>query len=115
MISLLSIHWLLAVALWYIINGILHDIAVISKHASGYDRDLMRLLMDGHLLILSGVLMLVSWLMLRQGITWGYVIGGIVTLGMIVYCAMIFPFLKSIFTLVISIIVLLVCIAGIWR
>ena len=102
---------LLAASAWYFINGILHDIFVIKRHTTGYDRDLMRLLMDGHLLILCGVLMLISWMMTREGNTWGAVLGLVTGVSMIVYCAMIFPFLKSIFTLVISVIVCIVCIA----
>ena len=66
--------------------------------------------MDGHILVLSGALMLASWLMIEQGIYWGFIIGGIVALFMIIYCAMIFPFLKSFGSLLISIIALLVCI-----
>ena len=108
--SLLSHYWLLFAAAWYGINGILHDIFVIRQHKTGYDKDLMRLLMDGHLLILSGILMLLSWLIAKQEIVWGYRIGAIVALSMIVYCAMIFPFLKSFGTLLISTVVLLICV-----
>ena len=108
--TILSHYWLLFSAAWYGINGILHDIFVIRQHQKKYDRDLMRLLMDGHLLILSGVLMLVSWMMLQQEVMWGNIIGAIVSLFMIVYVAMIFPFLKSFGTLLISILVFLVCI-----
>jgi hypothetical protein len=107
--SFLSHHWLLFSAAWYGINGILHDIFVIRQHQKKYDRDLMRLLMDGHLLILSGALMVASWMMLQREVIWGNVIGAIVSLFMIVYVAMIFPFLKSFGTLLISILVFLVC------
>jgi hypothetical protein len=110
MTSLLSHHWLLFAAAWYGINGILHDIFVIRQQETGYDKNLMRLLMDGHVLILSGALMLASWLMVQQHVVWGYSIGAIVTLFMIVYVGMIFPFLKSFGTLLISIVVFLVCI-----
>ena len=110
MTSLLSYHWLLFAAAWYGINGILHDIFVIRQHKTGYDRDLMRLLMDGHVLILSGALMLVSWIMVQQGVNWGYIIGAVVTFFMIVYVVMIFPFLKSFATLLISIVVFSMCI-----
>jgi len=110
MTSLLSHHWLIFAAAWYGINGILHDIFVLKQHQKGYDRDLLRLLMDGHVLILSGALMVVSWLMLQREVMWGNIIGAIVTFFMIVYVAMIFPFLKSFGTLLVSILVLLVCI-----
>jgi hypothetical protein len=100
---------LLLVSIWYFANGILHDIFVLQKHKSGYDRELLRLLMDGHVLILSGALLFVSWLMVKQGIAWGAIIGFIVGIGMIIYCVMIFPFLKSFVTLFLSIIICIVC------
>ena len=56
----------IAAAGWYMINGLLHDYFVITRHKTGYDRDLMRLLLDGHLLIVSGIMMLMSWMMLLQ-------------------------------------------------
>ena len=108
--STLSHYVILISAAWYLINGILHDIFVIRNHKTGYDKDLMRLLMDGHVLILSGLLMLISWMMLREHNQWGAIIGFVIGTGMIVYCVMIFPFLKSFFTLFISIAVALVCV-----
>jgi hypothetical protein len=108
--SLILQSSLLFTAAWYASTASCHDLFVIRQHKTGYDKNLMRLLMDGHVLILSGVLMLMSWLMIRQGVHWGYIIGAIVALFMIVYCAMIFPFLKSFGTLLISILVFLVCI-----
>jgi len=106
--SIFSIHWFVAVSIWYFVNGVLHDIFVIKKHSGGYDRELLRLLMDGHVLILSGALLFVSWMMVRQGIALGAIAAFIIGVGMIVYCAMIFPFLKSIVTLILSIIICVV-------
>ena len=107
---LLSKYWLLAAAIWYTINGILHDIFVTINHKGKYDRELLRLLMDGHLLILSGVLMFVSYFMAQQKIPYGAWAGLIISISMLVYCAMIFPFLKSIGTIAISIMVMTVSI-----
>ena len=104
--TIFSKYWFLVAALWYAINGILHDIFVVIKHEGGYDRELLRLLMDGHVLILSGALMFISYLMASRGISYGALIAIIVAIGMLVYCIMIFPFLKSIGTMAISIIVL---------
>jgi len=108
--ALLSVNWVLAAALWYFVNGILHDFFVIKNHKAGYDRDLLRLLMDGHVLILSGAVLFVCYLMLLAGIQHGALIGFIIALGMVVYCLMIFPFLKSFVTLFVSLIVAVVCI-----
>lgn len=36
----LSIHWVLVAGIWYLGNGILHDVFVLIKHKGGYDREL---------------------------------------------------------------------------
>jgi hypothetical protein len=101
--AILSIHWFLVAAVWYTINGVLHDIFVVKAHKGPYNRELLRLLMDGHVLLLSGLIVGVCWYMLKTDIVYGAIIGLIIALGMIVYCIMIFPFLKSIVTLALSI------------
>jgi hypothetical protein len=106
--AFLNPHWLAGAAAWYAVNGLLHDYFVLRNHNGGYDRELLRLLMDGHVLILSGALLFISWFMLRQGIVWGAIISFTTGLSMIIYCGMIFPFLKSFVTLFISIAVCLV-------
>jgi hypothetical protein len=108
--TLLSKYWLLVAGIWYAGNGILHDIFVIINHKTKYDRELLRLLMDGHLLILSGIIMFVSYLMVQKGMPYGAWTGIITAISMLVYCMMIFPFLKSIGTIAITIIALIVCI-----
>jgi hypothetical protein len=96
--------WFLIAGLWYAVNGILHDVFVIKNHSGSYDRELLRLLMDGHVLVLSGALMLVCWQMQRSQLPFSELIALIVSLGMILYCAMIFPFLKSFVTLLVSLV-----------
>ena len=108
MSSLFSMNWFLAGAIWYFINGALHDIFVIRQHQGKYNRELLRLLMDGHVLILSGLLMLVCWFMAKQDLVWSARIGMTVSLFMLIYCAMIFPFLKSFATIIISAVIFLV-------
>lgn len=108
--NILSRYWLLIAAGWYAINGILHDIFVIINHKGKYDRELLRLLMDGHVLIFSGLIMIVSFLMAQNNPVYSAVSGIIVAIFMLVYCIMIFPFLKSFGTMAISIMVLVVCI-----
>ena len=107
---LLSPYWLLGAAIWYFGNGVLHDIFVIRGHKGGYDRELLRLLMDGHVLILSGIIMFVCYLMVLNKMQYGALIGIIVSLAMLLYCVMIFPFLKSIGTIIVTNIVIIVCI-----
>ena len=111
--ALFSIHWLLVAGIWCGINGILHDIFIIKAHKGPYDRELLRLLMDGHLLILSGIVLAICWYAVRSNIVYGAVIGFVIALSMIVYCFMIFPFLKSFITLILSIILAVACI-NIW-
>jgi hypothetical protein len=100
---LLSIHWALIASVWYFGNGILHDAFVLIKHKGKYDRELLRLLMDGHVLMLSGAVVFVCYLMLLNKIQCGGLISIIVAGFMILYCLMIFPFLKSFGTIGISI------------
>ncbi|MDB5282465.1 MAG: hypothetical protein JWO06_1540 [Bacteroidota bacterium] len=107
---ILSVHWVLGAALWFLINGILHDIFVVINHKGNYNRDLLRLLMDGHVLILSGAILLVCYVMLLNKISSAAVIGIIVGVGMLAYCFMIFPFLKSFITMAISVLLIIVCI-----
>lgn len=107
---LLSIHWVLVASLWYFVNGILHDFFILINHKGKYDRDLLRLLMDGHVLILSGVIVFVCYLMMLHKIQYGPIVSIIIAVGMLVYCAMIFPFLKSFVTIIISIILIIVSI-----
>src|ERR1700737_4187988 len=105
---LLSIHWILVTALWYFINGLLHDIFVLKNRKRNYDRELLRLLMDGHVLMLSGVIVFVSYLMALNKIPYAGLIGIIIAAGMLVYCAMIYPFLRSFGTIIMSVILVIV-------
>jgi hypothetical protein len=111
--NFLSVHWALVASVWYFGNGILHDAFVLAKHKGSYNRELLRLLMDGHVLMLSGAVIFVCWLMMLNKIQCGGVISIIVAAFMLLYCVMIFPFLKSIGTIIISIILIIVCIKAI--
>jgi hypothetical protein len=86
---------------WNLLNGILHDIFVLlSEKGKKYDRDLLRLLMDGHILMTCGLIQIGAGMLLKTGSPWALYLEGIACLSMIVYCLMIFPFLKSFGTLV---------------
>jgi hypothetical protein len=105
---LFSIHWVLITSLWYFINGVLHDVFVLINHKGKYDRDLLRLLMDGHVLILSGVIVFICYLMMLNKIEYAALICIVVAAFMLLYCAMIFPFLKSFVTIAISLMLIIV-------
>ncbi len=108
--TILSTHWILVAAIWMFANGILHDIFIIKNHKGPYDRDLLRLLMDGHVLILSGAVLLVCYQMMLNKAAYAEMIAIIIAIGMLVYCGMIFPFLKSFVTMAISLMVIFVSI-----
>lgn len=93
--AILSVHCALVASLWFFGNGILHSATVLMQHKGKYDRELLRLLMGGHVLMLSGAVVFMCWLMMLSKIQCGGVISIIVAVFMLLYCAMIFPFLKS--------------------
>jgi hypothetical protein len=88
----------LAIGAWSILGGVLHDVFVL-KLGKPYDRDLLRLLMDGHVLITCGAIQMLAFSKLQSGDEWGFYIAIAATISMIVYCFMIFPFLKSFATI----------------
>jgi len=96
---------------WNLANGILHDVFVLrSEHGRQYDRNLLRLLMDGHILITCGSILLLVSVGVRSGDQYAYGVGVATLISMIVYCFMIFPFLKSLVTLLINSITLIMLI-----
>lgn len=109
-----SVHWVLITAIWYFGNGLLHDVFVLINHKGEYNRELLRLLMDGHILMFSGAVVFVCYLMMLNKIQCGAVINIIIAVAMLIYCAMIFPFLKSLGTMSISILLLVVSIKAIY-
>jgi hypothetical protein len=111
----LSPAWFLVAGAWYFLNGVLHDIFVLRAHKGAYDRDLLRLLLDGHILLLSGVALLFCWQLARQHVLQGPAIGLVIATGMVVYCLLIFPFLKSFVTLGISGTLAIACIAMLFK
>ncbi len=112
--TILSIHWALIASLWYFGNGILHSAMVLIQHKGKYDRELLHLLMDGHVLMLSGAVAFMCWLMMLSKIQCGGVISIIIAGFMIVYCLMIFPFLKSYVTMAISVFLIIAAIKAIY-
>lgn len=88
---------------WNLVNGVLHDVFVLrSEHGRQYDRNLLRLLMDGHILITCGGTLMIASMGVGSQQDYAYYIAGIAFLSMTIYCLMIFPFLKSVVTLLIN-------------
>ncbi|HXP51962.1 MAG TPA: hypothetical protein VN922_18550 [Bacteroidia bacterium] len=110
--SFLSIA-VLVVGAWAIINGALHDIFVLrSEHGKVYDRNLLRLLMDGHILITCGAVQMLTYSGIEQHAHWAYCMAGIAGLSLLVYCAMIWPFLKSLATVTINTVLLVLLVVN---
>lgn len=101
----------LIAGIWALGNGILHDAFVLAQHKEPYDRELLRLLMDGHILITCGAVYVVAFFLIKQGNAWGVHLCVLAAVSLIVYCAMIFPFLKSFGTLAINVAVLVMAVA----
>jgi uncharacterized membrane protein HdeD (DUF308 family) len=100
--NLLAIS-VLAVGVWCIINGVLHDIFVLrSEQGKQYNRDLLRLLMDGHILITCGAIQIVSYFGIQNNEHWAFYMASIACISLLVYCAMIWPFLKSVMTIALN-------------
>lgn len=101
---------------WNLANGILHDVFVLrSEHGRQYDRNLLRLLMDGHILITCGIILMIASHGIRPQYDFAYYIAGAALLSMMIYCLMIFPFLKSIFTLLINFLTLIILIISFFK
>lgn len=104
-------HILFGIGIWYAVNGVLHDIFVLaSEHGKKYDRDLLRLLMDGHVLIVGGIILMLSFGGLKLNYSFVYYMSAFICLSMLGYCAMIWPFLKSLVTTLLSLLGLILSI-----
>jgi hypothetical protein len=94
---------ILGIGIWSAVNGILHDIFVLAgEHGKTYDRNLLRLLFDGHILITCGVMLLLSFSGLKTAESWAFYIAIASCASLFVYCLMIWKFLKSVVTTTIS-------------
>ncbi len=83
------------------LNGLLHDVFVLGQKRK-YDRDLLRLLLDGHILVTCGMVEILSYVGLRAHAAWGLAAAALGSASLLIYCLMIFPFLKSVATLLIN-------------
>ena len=89
-------HFIMGLGIWTALNGVLHEIFVLlSDHAKQYDRNLLRLLVDGLILMFAGtiLILLFSGLKSEQSIFTFIALTCSVTI--VIYCALIFPFLPT--------------------
>jgi hypothetical protein len=94
---------------WALVNGILHDIFVIKKHPV-FDRELIHLLIDGHIMIFTGVFFLFSYSGIKNQQTWAFYVAIIAAVFMLGYCALILKILPAITTIVINLLALILLI-----
>jgi hypothetical protein len=67
MSSYIKLHWYIVFAgIWAIGNGLLHDIFVL-RQGRPFQRELIRLLIDGHILIFSGIFYLICAGGIKEG------------------------------------------------
>lgn len=106
--KILSVHLVLVNTIWLVLAGVLHDTFVLLEHKGEYNRALLHLLMDGHVLIFSGVVNFVCYLMMLSKIQCGPTISIIVASFMLIYCAMIYTFLPSWLTIALNMLTIFV-------
>jgi hypothetical protein len=58
--------------------------------------------MDGHILITCGVVQILSFKGMEEYQHWAYYNCAAASISLLIYCAMIYPFLKSIFTIILN-------------
>ena len=98
--SLRILAWIsLSVGDWAFANGVLHDIEVIRGHYTEYDRHFVYYLLNGHIIVFSGLFQMISSAPINDGQAWGPVVSGTAALGMIIYRAMVWKFLPSFVTM----------------
>lgn len=102
----------LGVGIWMIINGVLHDVFVLIRHQGPYTRDLLRLLMDGHVLLTCGLVQALAYPGLKDDAPWATALAILASASLFIYCVMIFPFLRSIVTMFLNLACILLLLAS---
>jgi hypothetical protein len=104
------IHWVVGAAgVWITGNGVLHDIFILLQRRP-YEKELIRLLIDGHILIFAGVLFMLCFKPLQENSTFALLVCILNAIFILGYCALIFKMLPAIGIILISLIVLILSI-----
>lgn len=99
-------YYILFAAIWAAGNGILHTIFVLKKGLP-YDRELIRLLIDGHILIFGGVFFALTFKGIKSGEPLAFYIAIASSIFLLGYCALIFKMLPAIGIIAINLIALI--------
>ncbi len=94
-------YYIIFAGLWSFVNGLLHDIFVL-REGRPYDRDLIRLLIDGHILIFSGIIYFLCASAIGKGVPVAFWIAMFDSLFLLGYCALIFKILPSFGTIAVN-------------
>jgi hypothetical protein len=94
-------HFLAFAGIWSLGNGILHDVFILIERKP-FDRDLIRLLIDGHILIFSGVLYFLCYNGVQEHTQLAYYVSAATAIFLLGYCALIFKMLPSFGTIAIN-------------
>lgn len=93
-------YYIFFVSLWCIANGLLHDIFVLRQRRP-FDKELIRLLLDGHILIFAGIFFMISFRGIGRGEPWAFYVAMASCIFILGYCALIFKILPSVMTILI--------------
>lgn len=98
-------YFILFAAIWSAGNGILHNFFVLKKGLP-YDRELIRLLIDGHILIFAGIFYSLAFKGIKLGEPLAFSIAIAVSIFLLGYCALIFKLIPSIGMIAVNLIAL---------
>ena len=94
-------HYIAFAGVWALGNEILHDVFVLLQRRP-FDRDLIRLLIDGHILVFGGIVYLLCYGGIESHQPAAYTIALATSVFLLGYCALIFKMLPSIGTIVVN-------------
>jgi hypothetical protein len=104
---MLKLHYYIAFAgIWAIGNGLLHDIFILIERRP-FEKELIRLLIDGHILIFAGIFYLLCFKGIQNNEAWAYYISIAVSVFLLGYCALIFKMLPSFGMIAINLVALI--------
>ena len=105
-------YYLLFAGGWSVMNGVLHDFFVLKTHRT-FDKELMRLLTDGHILIFGGIFYFLVFYGIKSDQLQSYYIAIATSVFLIGYCLIIFKMLPAYGMIAFNVIALIWAIIGI--
>lgn len=106
MASIFKLHYFIMLAgIWSLGNGLLHDIFVLLERKP-FDKELIRLLIDGHILIFSGIVYLLCYTGIKDQQLLAYYVSIAMAVFLLGYCGLIFKMLPSFVTIGINLVAL---------